>query len=64
MCATNGFRPSRENRSVTSWVSPARHLQNQAQIDEYKAKGYAFMNGYDQAQPGTLSGLTKMATEV
>ena len=29
-------------------------FQNQAQIDEYKAKGYAFMNGYDQAQPGDV----------
>ena len=29
-------------------------FQNQAQIDEYNAKGYAFMNGYDQAQPGDV----------
>ena len=29
-------------------------FQNQAQIDEYNAKGYAFMNGYDNAQPGDV----------
>ena len=29
-------------------------FQNQAQIDAYNAKGYAFMNGYDQAQPGDV----------
>ena len=29
-------------------------FQNQAQIDEYKAKGYSFMNGYEQAQPGDV----------
>lgn len=29
-------------------------FQNQAQIDEYNAKGYAFMNGYDQTQPGDV----------
>jgi len=29
-------------------------FQNQAQIDEYNAKGYAFMNGYDAAQPGDV----------
>ena len=29
-------------------------FQNQAQIDEYNAKGYAFMNGYDSAQPGDV----------
>ena len=29
-------------------------FQNQAQIDEYNAKGYAFMNGYDQAKPGDV----------
>ena len=29
-------------------------FQNQQQIDEYKAKGYAFMNGYDDAQPGDV----------
>ena len=29
-------------------------FQNQKQIDDYNAKGYAFMNGYDQAQPGDV----------
>ena len=29
-------------------------FQNQKQIDEYNAKGYAFMNGYDAAQPGDV----------
>lgn len=29
-------------------------FQNQAQIDEYNAKGYAFMNGYEQTQPGDV----------
>ena len=29
-------------------------FQNQAQIDEYNAKGYAFMNGYDQTRPGDV----------
>ena len=29
-------------------------FQNQAQIDAYNAKGYAFMNGYDAAQPGDV----------
>ncbi len=29
-------------------------FQNQAQIDEYNSKGYAFMNGYDQTQPGDV----------
>lgn len=29
-------------------------FQNQAQIDAYNADGYAFMNGYDQAQPGDV----------
>jgi TonB-linked SusC/RagA family outer membrane protein len=29
-------------------------FQNQAQIDEYNAKGYAFMNGYESAQPGDV----------
>ena len=29
-------------------------FQNQAQIDEYKAKGYTFMNGYEDAQPGDV----------
>lgn len=29
-------------------------FQNQAQIDAYNAKGYAFMNGYEQAQPGDV----------
>ena len=29
-------------------------FQNQAQIDEYHANGYAFMNGYEQAQPGDV----------
>ena len=29
-------------------------FQNQAQIDEYNANGYAFMNGYDQTQPGDV----------
>ena len=29
-------------------------FQNQAQIDEYNAKGYAFMNGYELAQPGDV----------
>ena len=29
-------------------------FQNQAQIDEYNAKGYTFMNGYDAAQPGDV----------
>ncbi|MFA5444637.1 MAG: TonB-dependent receptor [Bacteroidales bacterium] len=29
-------------------------FQNQAQIDEYNANGYAFINGYDQTQPGDV----------
>ena len=29
-------------------------FQNQAQIDAYNAKGYAFMNGYEQAKPGDV----------
>ena len=29
-------------------------FQNQKQIDDYNAKGYTFMNGYDQAQPGDV----------
>ena len=29
-------------------------FQNQKQIDDYNAKGYAFMNGYDNAQPGDV----------
>ena len=29
-------------------------FQNQAQIDEYNKKGYAFINGYDQAKPGDV----------
>ena len=29
-------------------------FQNQAQIDAYKDKGYAFMNGYEQARPGDV----------
>ena len=29
-------------------------FQNQAQIDEYKAKDYLFMNGYENAQPGDV----------
>nr|MCR5351136.1 TonB-dependent receptor [Bacteroidales bacterium] len=29
-------------------------FQNQAQIDAYQAKGYTFMNGYEQAQPGDV----------
>ena len=29
-------------------------FQNQAQIDAYNAKGYAFMNGYELAQPGDV----------
>ena len=29
-------------------------FQNQAQIDEYNAKGYLFMNGYENAQPGDV----------
>lgn len=29
-------------------------FQNQAQIDEYNRNGYAFMNGYDAAQPGDV----------
>ena len=29
-------------------------FQNQAQIDDYNAKGYTFMNGYDAAQPGDV----------
>ena len=29
-------------------------FQNQAQIDEYNAKGYAFMDGYEKAQPGDV----------
>ena len=29
-------------------------FQNQAQIDEYNKKGYAFMNGYENAQPGDV----------
>jgi TonB-linked SusC/RagA family outer membrane protein len=29
-------------------------FQNQKQIDEYNAKGYAFMNGYEDAQPGDV----------
>ena len=29
-------------------------FQNQAQIDEYNAKGYAFMDGYENAQPGDV----------
>ena len=29
-------------------------FQNQKQIDDYNAKGYAFMNGYDAAQPGDV----------
>jgi TonB-linked SusC/RagA family outer membrane protein len=29
-------------------------FQNQKQIDEYNANGYAFMNGYENAQPGDV----------
>ena len=29
-------------------------FQNKAQIDEYNAKNYAFMNGYELAQPGDV----------
>ena len=29
-------------------------FQNQAQIDEYNQKGYLFMNGYENAQPGDV----------
>ena len=29
-------------------------FQNQAQIDEYNEKGYLFMNGYENAQPGDV----------
>ena len=29
-------------------------FQNQAQIDEYNKKGYLFMNGYENAQPGDV----------
>ena len=29
-------------------------FQNQKQIDEYNANGYAFMNGYEAAQPGDV----------
>ncbi len=29
-------------------------FQNQKQIDDYNAKGYTFMNGYDAAQPGDV----------
>ena len=29
-------------------------FQNQQQIDEYNANGYAFMDGYDKAQPGDV----------
>ena len=29
-------------------------FQNQAQIDEYNANGYAFMDGYEAAQPGDV----------
>ena len=29
-------------------------FQNQQQIDDYNAKGYAFMNGYEAAQPGDV----------
>ena len=29
-------------------------FQNQAKIDEYNEKGYAFINGYDQTQPGDV----------
>ena len=29
-------------------------FQSQKQIDDYNAKGYAFMNGYDAAQPGDV----------
>ena len=29
-------------------------FQNQNQIDEYNAAGYAFMNGYDKAEPGDV----------
>ena len=29
-------------------------FQNQKQIDDYNAKGYAFMNGYESAQPGDV----------
>jgi len=29
-------------------------FQNQAQIDEYNNRGYAFMNGYENAQPGDV----------
>ena len=29
-------------------------FQNQAQIDEYNANGYTFMNGYEAAQPGDV----------
>ncbi len=29
-------------------------FQNQKQIDEYNAAGYAFMNGYENAQPGDV----------
>lgn len=29
-------------------------FQSQAQIDQYNANGYAFMNGYEQTQPGDV----------
>lgn len=29
-------------------------FQNQAQIDQYNANGYAFINGYEQTQPGDV----------
>lgn len=29
-------------------------FQNQAQIDEYNAKGYTFIDGYEKAQPGDV----------
>ena len=29
-------------------------FQNQAQIDEYRDKGYTFMNGYENTQPGDV----------
>ena len=29
-------------------------FQNQRQIDEYRDKGYAFMDGYEKAQPGDV----------
>ena len=29
-------------------------FQNQKQIDDYNAKGYAFMNGYENTQPGDV----------